>query len=334
MEKRRILTPKIWFTSNVYSKLATTLIALALLTIALWTSSARVIESSPDPLLEIGTAAKSKVNVSDSRPTELKVVSYNIRWRGGDDLKKLIELLRTDREIGGASIIGMQEVDRNKQRTRNTNTARIMAEELGMHYVWAAPPNPRPKEGTRVKPNEVQEEETGVLLLSQYPLTDVERLVLLHEGPNRRRRVAIGATAQVGDLRVRVYSVHAETRMPVEKKIEQWATVLEDLKRYPKIEHVVVVGDFNTIEKKDVTAARNLYTDAGFATPFRDEDATFKVMFFDFKLDWIWVRGLIPGEFGIDKKIGLSDHWPLWAKFRFDKQPERITSGDGKKQVN
>ncbi len=73
-------------------------------------------------------------------PAEIKIVSYNIRWRGGDELRALIEVLRDDTEIGGAAIIGLQEVDRNKERTDCINTARMMAETLGMYYAWAAPP--------------------------------------------------------------------------------------------------------------------------------------------------------------------------------------------------
>jgi hypothetical protein len=35
----------------------------------------------------------------------------------------------------------LQEVDRNKKRTGNVNTARQLAEALGMRYAWAAPPD-------------------------------------------------------------------------------------------------------------------------------------------------------------------------------------------------
>ena len=269
-------------------------------------------------LLEVGGAAKAGAATKHT-PAELKVVSYNIRWRGGEDLKKLIELLRSDPEIGGAQIIGLQEVDRNKERTDNTNTARLMAEALGMNYAWAAPPPPRPKDGGQISKTEETEEETGVAILSPYPLTDVERIVLTHEGPNRRRRAAIGATVRVGEASVRVYSVHAETRMPVAKKVEHWDAVLADLRRHPHIRHVVVLGDFNTIEGKDVRAARHLFNDAGFHTPFPDGAETFRFLFFDFQLDWIWLRGFVAGEYGVDRKIGLSDHWPLWARVRFEK---------------
>src|SRR5262249_14249561 len=57
----------------------------------------------------------------------------------------------------------LQEVDRNKKRSGKTNTAKLLADELGLYYAWAAPPT--------VKPNE--EEETGVALLSVHPLTKI-----------------------------------------------------------------------------------------------------------------------------------------------------------------
>lgn len=251
-------------------------------------------------LLETGSA--SKPVTPPNVPAELKFISYNIRWRGGEDLQKLATLLRDDAEIGGASVIGLQEVDRNKERTDFANTARLLAESLGMNYAWAAPPT------------EEKEEETGVAVLSRYKLTDVERIVLRHEGPNKRRRAAVGVTAHIGEMPVRFYSMHAETRMPLEKKITHWQAVLEDLERYPKISRAVIVGDFNTIKKKDVRAARRLFTEAGFTTPFDDSKKTWKTLIFELKLDWIWLRGF--GEatrHGIDKEIKLSDHWPLWA---------------------
>lgn len=300
------------------------------------TSAARRADGPVVPaagLLETGAASKlvgerASEEASAPTPAELKIVSYNIRYRSGGDLDKLIALLKADAEIGGASIIGLQEVDRSKKRTKFTNTARVLAEALGMHYVWAAPPSPRPK-GDAAKSKvakkddddddddgDSQEEETGVAILSRYPLSDVSRLVLANEGPHRRRRAAVGATVRVGREEVRFYSVHAETRMPVERKVEHWRTVLEDLAEHARVRRVAVVGDFNTIKEKDVRAARRLFTEAGFETPFDDARATFRVLFLDFKLDWVWLRGLAPLEHGIDKSIGLSDHWPLWVKVK------------------
>ena len=282
-------------------------ILLIILVSAHFASLARVSNSLDADLLEIGRA--TKLQTPAPAPAAIKIISYNIRWRGGEDLRKLIELFKTDREIGRADIIGLQEVDRNKKRTGNQNTALQMAEALGMYYVWAAPPPPPAKDDK--KP---QEEETGVAIMSVYPLTDVQRIVLPNEGPGGRRRVAIGATVKIGERDVRVYSVHAEIRISNEQRLEQFKAVIDDAQtHHAKIERVIVLGDFNTITPKDVGGTSELFTTAKFSTPFTNNLATWKTFILELKLDWLWLRGLQATSFGIDKKVGLSDHWPLWA---------------------
>ena len=258
-------------------------------------------------LLESGKAAT--IRKHDPSASELKIVSYNIRWRAGDELKRIVKVLHEDPEVGGAVILGLQEVDRRKKRTGHNNTAKMLAEELGLHYVWAAPPSA--KKGA--------EEETGVALLSVYPLTDVVRIVLPHPGPKSRRRVALGATVEVDGQSWRVYSAHAETRISTKKKMEQFNAILEDLRRYPSDMPAIVMGDLNTWEPSADDKTEKLFSNAGLTTPFAG-NATFrrKVLFvpIELKLDWIWLRGLEATSFGIDRKIEISDHWPLWTNVR------------------
>lgn len=260
------------------------------------------------PLLEEGKAASLRKQTP--APAEIKVISYNIRWRSGDDLKNIIKFLKDDPEIGGAAILCLQEVDRRKKRSRHTNTARLIADELGMHYAWAAPPAPKPTD----------EEETGVAILSVYPLTDVRRIVLPHEGPGRRRRVALGATVEIDDSKWRVYSAHSETRISVDKKLEQFKAVTDDLARYPAEMPAIVMGDLNTWEPSADDKTSKFFTAAGLKTPFGGE-ATFKrkvlLVPIELKLDWVWLRGLEATKFGIDRKIEISDHWPLWTNLKF-----------------
>ena len=258
------------------------------------------------PLLESGQPTKPNPITSLH---ELKVVTYNIRWRSGDELKELIKLFRNDSEIGNASIIALQEVDRQKKRTGNTNTIKLLAEELGLYYAWAAPPGAKPG----------QEEETGVALLSIYPLSDVQRIVLPHEGPGHRRRVAIGACIKVDGVELRIYSAHAETRVSMEKKLDQLNTLLDDLKNHAPKSPAIIMGDFNTWQPDAAPKTIKLFSEAGFTTPF-DSQKTFsqKVLFVpvDFRLDWIWLRGLEVKSHGIDREVDVSDHWPLWANVK------------------
>jgi endonuclease/exonuclease/phosphatase family metal-dependent hydrolase len=258
-------------------------------------------------LLESGQAAALRKHTPEAR--DIKVVSYNIRWRGGEDLKRLTKLLQEDPEIGSAAILALQEVDRRKKRTGNSNTVRVMADELGLHYAWAAPPSPKPND----------EEETGVAILSVFPLADLKRIVLPHAGPNRRRRVALGATVEIDGRPWRIYSAHAETRISADKKMEQFNAILEDLARYPTDTPAIIMGDLNTWEPSADDKTIKLFSKAGLTTPFQG-NATFrrKVMFvpIEMRLDWVWLRGLEATSHGIDRQIEISDHWPLWANVR------------------
>ena len=260
------------------------------------------------PLLESGQGANLRKQTA--APTEIKLLSYNIRWRSGEDLKDMIKLLKDDPEVGGASILALQEVDRHKKRSGNNNTAKIIADELGLHYAWAAPPTAKPD----------AEEETGVAILSVYPLTDVKRIVLPHPGPGKRRRVALGATIEIAKRQWRVYSAHAETRIGFDKKIEQFKSVLEDLARYPKDMPAIIMGDFNTWEPNAHDKVTKLFSDAGLKTPFVDGKKTFKrkilLVPLELKLDWVWLRGLEARSCGIDRQIEISDHYPLWTNVK------------------
>jgi endonuclease/exonuclease/phosphatase family metal-dependent hydrolase len=268
-------------------------------------SSSQRVNSQESALLEIGQA--TKLRPVQTTTEDFKVVSFNIRFRGGEDLKKLAELLRNDPEIGEAVVLGLQEVDRNKKRTGNHNTAKLLAEELGMYYAWAAPPATKSS----------QEEETGVALLSPYPLSDVKRLVLPHEGPGGRRRAGIGATIKVVDTNLRVYSVHSETRMSMDKKVGQMKAALDDLATHPAGMPAIVMGDLNTWEADAGTRTVKLFKGAGFHTPFNG-DSTFcqqiLLVPLKLKLDWIWLRNLEARAHGIDRQVKLSDHWPLWTR--------------------
>ena len=257
-------------------------------------------------LLETGAAQQ----IDKALPgNEITIVSYNIRWRSGRELEQITAWLK-ERRGSAPMIVGLQEVDRAKSRSGKVNNAKAIADALGMYYAWAAP------EVSTTKQNDA-EEETGVEILSPFPLTNVARIVLPNDGPGGRQRVAIAATTLIDKAAIRIYSVHSETRLPIEKKIEQLRALLNDLDRFSKDLPAVVLGDFNSWELPAVEGVRKLFTEAGFVTPLPDDESTFyrKAWMFDvkLKLDWIWLRGLTPGTYGIDRNLTVSDHFPLWT---------------------
>jgi endonuclease/exonuclease/phosphatase family metal-dependent hydrolase len=282
----------------------TRMLPLALIMfMSFWTAAEQTPPADDKDLLETGAPAKPQQIIQ--APKDISIVTYNIRWRTGDELREISRWLTGKRP----SVIALQEVDRSKRRTNKTNNARALAEELGMYYAWAAPPLP--------KSSKDKEEETGVELLSPYPLSEVTRIVLPHAGPGGRWRVALGATIKIGKTNVRVYSVHAETRIPIEQKLAQYRAVLNDLKRFPNSTPAIVMGDFNSWEPATEKGVRKLFTSEDFTTPFSDDDSTFKrnAVLFDvkLKLDWVWLRGLKATTSAIDRSITVSDHFPLWA---------------------
>lgn len=297
--------------------LSTFLLTLAVMVLTSTVAAAQTTGGNGGNEAHLLESGKARTLADPPRAKELKIVSYNIRWRSGKDLQQIISWLKEAGSLRPA-IIGLQEVDRARKRSGNANHAKGIADELGMYYAWTAP---------RATESGNQEEETGVAILSLYPLSDVTRLVLPNPGPGGRLRVAIGATAQVGNTPVRVYSIHAETRLPIAKKLQQQRAVLDDLQKYPKDMPAIVVGDFNAWEAPAIEDIRKLYTNAGFTTPLPDDESTFfrKALMFDvkLKLDWIWVRGLEPQSYGIDRGLKVSDHFPLWTIVKHPRSSER-----------
>jgi endonuclease/exonuclease/phosphatase family metal-dependent hydrolase len=296
--------------------LSTFLLTLAVIVLTSTLGTAQTNGANETQLLESG---KAETLAEPPRASELKIVSYNIRWRSGNELQQIIRWLKDAGSLRPA-IIGLQEVDRARKRSGNANHAKKIADELGMYYAWTAPDATKSRQ---------EEEETGVAILSFYPLSDFTRLVLPNPGPGGRLRVAIGATAQVGKTRVRVYSVHGETRIPTAEKLQQLRAVLDDLQKQPKDMPAIVLGDFNTWELPAIDGTRKLFTTANFTTPFPDDESTFQDKFLLFnvklKLDWIWVRGLTPQSYGIERSLRVSDHFPLWTVASFPQQPKAVT---------
>lgn len=301
------LNPAVTMRNNKQCRRALAIELAVIFLMALSSSSTGIAHSKPGDnkqLLESGQAEKLLSPTSN----EIKIVSYNIRWRSGEELQQIIRWLKDTNETPAASIIGLQEVDRAKKRSGNLNHPKALADSLGMYYAWAAPHDPKGKN---------KEEETGVALLSYYPMSEITRLVLTENGPGRRARVAIGATVKIGDKSIRVYSVHGETRLPMTQKIDQLRVVLDDLAKFPKANAAVVLGDFNIWEEPTFEGLRKLLTNAGFNTPIPDDEPTFAtgmvLLDLKLKLDWIWVRGLEPQNYGIDRNLKVSDHFPLWT---------------------
>jgi endonuclease/exonuclease/phosphatase family metal-dependent hydrolase len=262
------------------------------------------------PLVTSGGFAR---NPSGTMPSEFGILTYNLHGPPKNRMDDLVEALMSDRVLKEAAILGLQEVDRRHRKTSHKDVASELASVLGMYYAFAVE-NPYRKGGG----------ERGLAILSRFPMSQVERIALPHAGPGGRRRIALGATLHLGPNRLRVYSIHLETRVANSKHADQLTTVLTDAERYRKLP-TVILGDFNTIcfrRKKTFALLRA----SDFQTKPYEGVSFQRLLLLRRKLDWIWARNLEILESGVQQKVAASDHRPVWAQLCWRSQPKETSA--------
>ncbi len=232
-------------------------------------------------------------------PSTLRVVSYNIHL--GRRLPQILELFRRHPELSRADVIALQEVVCDHRRETSSNQARVLAERLGFKYVCLS--------GKRKGDREI-----ALALLSRYPIAEIERIVL----PQERRagdlpRIALGATLAIGTIRIRIYNVHVQALVPRELKIRQIEAVLQ-IARHHATPYRLILGDFNTLTRRDRRAFDRALGEAGFSPALSKPAWTYRRFFFiRMALDGIYVQNLRVRASGVLHDVTASDHRPIWA---------------------
>ncbi len=253
----------------------------------------------PDALISVGSFAPLP---PPPAPERLRLVTYNLHGPPMERIGEIIDLLEHHPALREAAIFGLQEVNRHHRQTAYKDMARLLASVLNMYYAYAVELPYKHGGGER-----------GLALLSRFPMTEIERLVLPHKGPGGRRRIALGATIHLGERRLRVYTLHLETRLSANKRSDQIAAVLEHAERYRDFP-TVIMGDFNTVTGGARKKMIALMTAAGFTSALPGKTMTFQRMgVIRLTLDWIWVRHLNVVAAKVEKAITASDHRPVWA---------------------
>jgi endonuclease/exonuclease/phosphatase family metal-dependent hydrolase len=236
----------------------------------------------------------------------VRVVTFNVHY--GADVPALAEAIRSNPRLRGADILLLQEIESHPGDDRAAKLAR----SLNLHLVYA--------------PARVEGDGThGLAILSRYPMTDLEVLGLKKYDlgyRGTRRRIAMAATVELPQRKVRVYNVHLDTRLTPAERLQQLEPVMAEAVKQPA---AIVGGDFNTI-----TAVPSLlpllplpvpgYSQAegldaymkgqGFAAPFAGIGSTHR---FPMRLDAVFAKGLAVEARGKETSVIVSDHFPLWV---------------------
>jgi endonuclease/exonuclease/phosphatase family metal-dependent hydrolase len=281
---------------------------------------------------------------SETSP-KLIVASYNIRYAVGrflissgvlrklgisgnsnraqqvaENIRHVAQVLQSARLMPVPDVIALQEADKQTTRSGGHHVARELAQSLRVSWVHAPAGIPR---GQQPVPRQwwldFEEQiglhdtgDTGVALLSRYPLEDVTRIDLpWHECP-WRPRLAMAATIALGSSKLRILNAHVDPHAAVGGQLEQLEALTAEAEKHSG--PTMVVGDFNTLSKRKCAETRAFMEARGFQTPIPTGTATWRGAGIRLHADWIFYRDLKITRWGVARPLNVSDHWPIWAE--------------------
>ena len=196
----------------------------------------------------------------------MQFVSYNIQYGKGQD--GLVDLERIAREVAGADIIALQEVDRFWPHTGMLDQVQILNDCLPDYY-WSFGPGVDIHIAETL-PADRRRRQFGNMVLSRFPILRSRHLLLPKVGSVDAlsiQRSAVEATIDCGGTRLRVYSVHlchlaSASRLPQVEQllrihrsaVHEGAPMCGDLSGIPYEagihdqavpHHAIMMGDFN-----------------------------------------------------------------------------------------
>jgi endonuclease/exonuclease/phosphatase family metal-dependent hydrolase len=302
------------------------------------------------PVIEAGSFAPAAAPPPTSK---LVIATYNIRYGVGSflitgsllrrvrlslphrrasliarHLNRAANALQDGRRLPRADIVALQEADKETVRAGRHDIARELARALRMNYASAMNHLPRDEEAQpkqwyldfeeHIAPDDAGD--TGLALLSRWPLTHTERLALPWTECAWRPRLTLASTIEVGSRRLHLFNSHIDPHASIQGQLEQHIAVLERANQVKGA--TILLGDFNTLSKRSCVEMRRLLEANGFTTPFPTGTATWRAGLIRLHTDWIFARGIEVTRCGVARGLGVSDHWPVWAEVNL----ETITS--------
>lgn len=289
---------------------------------------------------DIGLGKNTDPNVST-----IVVASYNIRYavgrflissgllrkaglrglrrrelRVGEHIRTAGRVFSEARLLPRVDVLALQEADKRTRRAGGHHVARELARELQM--VWIHVPAGIPR-GQKPQPRQwwldFEEQiglydsgDTGVALLSRYPLTDVTRIDLPWQECAWRPRLAMAATVTAGAHKLRIFNAHVDPHAAIGGQLEQLEVLIQLAERSSG--PTLILGDFNTLSKKKAFEARNVLESHGYQTPLPTGTSTWRGAGLRLHADWIFYRDVKIKRWGVARPLNVSDHWPVWAE--------------------
>jgi endonuclease/exonuclease/phosphatase family metal-dependent hydrolase len=240
----------------------------------------------------------------EKKPMTLKVGSYNIG--NGSHVRHDLSIIANDIQSQGLDVIGLQEVDRLANRSKNLDTLKLLSEMTDLKYYYYAKAIDLPGN----IPTYGQDGEYGIGILSKYPIVEGESYRLSSGG--REQRMLARATLDVNGKEINFFTTHLSFE---DDKIR--AGQLSEIDNIMfDYSFCILTGDFNlrSFEELDVLTGLNIVSNED--TPIVTYSGT----------DWntqcidnvCYSSAFVPGE-AYANENNHSDHYMLVAEFEIVK---------------
>jgi len=247
-----------------------------------------------DPMAPRFAGERGGARAVEPERAELRVVTFNIEH--AREVDGAIRLFHGTLPLRDPDFLMLQEMDEDGVR-------RIAAALSLAHWIYY------PATVSRSRGRNF-----GNAILSRWPLEDDAKLILPHLAwRHGKQRIAVRATARIGERRVRLYSFHLATvieQLPAARRDQALAVVADaDASQDP----VIMAGDTNA------PGLWKLFDRRGYRCLSRRLGGTAG----RFAIDHVFVRGLdlraLPPARGVVRGHDeVSDHRPVWVTLRWE----------------
>ncbi len=156
--------------------------------------------------------------------------------------------------------------------------------------------------------------QTGIAILSRFPLVTCARVELPWVECASRPRLALHATVQIGVRRLHIFNSHIDPHADIDEQLAQHEAILQEAESLPRGAPVILLGDFNTLTPVSRRKMRLLLEAHGYQTPMPSGVTTWRAGLVRLHTDWIFARGAQVTRWGVARPLGVSDHWPAWIE--------------------
>ncbi|MCP4447241.1 MAG: endonuclease/exonuclease/phosphatase family protein [Myxococcales bacterium] len=259
--------------------------------------------------------AVHSLDLIDTGPVDaLRVATYNVEFAPDPEL--FADTILADDDLSKVDVFLLQEIE--SYRSEGVARAQTMAASLDMNFIY-------------VPSNSEDGGDHGLAILSSLPMSN-PRVMYLPKSKRiirPRNRIALSVDIVVDAKVVTLATVHLDVRLNIGNRISQVHPFVSTAAA-----PMIITGDYNTnpyhwsgsqpvltetttIGPTQAELFDEYFEAYGYLAPTKGSGPTQHSLAGDFRLDGIHTKGLSPGDYGVVRNLGISDHDPVWLDLTF-----------------